>query len=97
MGFFSRFRRSDSGSEDLVGSAAELVADSVEECGFCGATENDKEIHQVDFTTSDRGWIGWACDSCIDEHDIGGGYPSYCCGIIYEEGETVCASCGDPL
>lgn len=22
---------------------------------------------------------------------------SYCCGMIYEEGEFVCASCGDPL
>jgi hypothetical protein len=23
--------------------------------------------------------------------------PKYCCGAIYEDGETVCASCGEPL
>jgi RNA polymerase subunit RPABC4/transcription elongation factor Spt4 len=21
----------------------------------------------------------------------------YCCGMIYEDGEAICASCGDPL
>lgn len=23
--------------------------------------------------------------------------PKYCCGIIYEEGEDTCFSCGEPL
>lgn len=23
--------------------------------------------------------------------------PTYCCGAIYEDGETVCASCGEAL
>ncbi|WP_255555895.1 hypothetical protein [Tessaracoccus palaemonis] len=27
--------------------------------------------------------------------DTGGA--SYCCGMILEEGETVCMSCGEPL
>lgn len=25
------------------------------------------------------------------------GQPSYCCGVMYDEGETACRSCGDPL
>lgn len=29
--------------------------------------------------------------------EIGGSAALYCCGSIYEEGEAVCASCGDPL
>ncbi len=66
---------------------------SVDQCGFCGTTE---DLGQVDVTTSD-GWVRWACDSCFEEHGLDGGFPSYCCGMIYEEGEFACASCGDPL
>lgn len=25
------------------------------------------------------------------------GGPSYCCGLIYEDGEDTCVSCGEPL
>ncbi|QII03873.1 hypothetical protein BH92_27870 (plasmid) [Rhodococcoides fascians A21d2] len=35
-----------------------------------------------------------------DWHEIcyeSSGGPTYCCGAIYEDGEIVCASCGDPL
>lgn len=32
------------------------------------------------------------CERCDDDSST-----SYCCGQIYEEGELVCASCGDPL
>lgn len=31
----------------------------------------------------------WASD--------GDSYPRYCCGMIYEHGETSCLSCGEPL
>lgn len=50
------------------------------------------------------------CDECdvffsnkvlLDQHDCdeedGGSSTSYCCGQIYEEGETTCMSCGEPL
>lgn len=54
----------------------------------------------------------FVCDSCGDEvdsatvdniWDLGndcyenGDSAKYCCGMIYEEGETTCTSCGDPL
>lgn len=26
-----------------------------------------------------------------------GGGAKYCCGMIYEDGESTCTSCGDPL
>lgn len=29
--------------------------------------------------------------------DDDSGEPRYCCGIVYEDGETTCRSCGDPL
>lgn len=89
MGFFSNFRKKSATNDDIE----QDMTVSVDQCGFCGTTE---DLGQVDVTTSD-GWVGWACDSCFEEHDLDGGFPSYCCGMIYEEGEFVCASCGDPL
>ncbi|MGI0522138.1 hypothetical protein ABY45_16325 [Microbacterium maritypicum] len=32
------------------------------------------------------------CEDCSEEE-----YDKYCCGRIYEDGETTCSSCGDPL
>lgn len=32
------------------------------------------------------------CEDCADEDG-----DNYCCGIMYENGETVCLNCGDPL
>lgn len=32
------------------------------------------------------------CHDCLDE--VG---TAYCCGMIYEDGETTCRSCGEPL
>lgn len=29
--------------------------------------------------------------------DQDSGSTKYCCGMIYEDGETVCNSCGEPL
>lgn len=45
------------------------------------------------------GWVGdsdeisvdFGCTNCAD------GFPTYCCGGIYEQGEDTCASCGEPL
>lgn len=34
-----------------------------------------------------------SCYDCIDDSQ----FPKYCCGMIYEEGESSCASCGEPL
>ncbi len=33
------------------------------------------------------------CMACFEGSDG----PTYCCGMIYEDGETVCRSCGEPL
>ena len=33
------------------------------------------------------------CSGCAE---LSGG-PKYCCGVIYESGEDVCASCGEGL
>lgn len=35
-----------------------------------------------------------------DDHsdlDLLGDSPKYCCGLIYEDGEDTCASCGESL
>lgn len=32
-------------------------------------------------------------ESCFEVSDG----PSYCCGIMYDSGEDICRSCGDPL
>ena len=32
---------------------------------------------------------------CEEGSDDGG--TNYCCGVMYDEGEIVCASCGEPL
>lgn len=34
------------------------------------------------------------CEACMPEDP---GDTKYCCGLIYEDGEDTCASCGDPL
>jgi hypothetical protein len=33
------------------------------------------------------------CNSCFE---VSGG-SMYCCGIMYDNGEDTCSSCGDPL
>lgn len=32
-----------------------------------------------------------------EQDDTGTSYARYCCGMIYEHGETTCLSCGEPL
>lgn len=29
--------------------------------------------------------------------DGGEGGPAYCCGMMYDDGESTCGSCGEPL
>jgi hypothetical protein len=33
------------------------------------------------------------CNACFEVSDG----PSYCCGIMYDNGEHACRSCGEPL
>lgn len=65
---------------------AELTCEGCEELIEDGS---DRGNH-IDFNGED-----WH-EMCFE---VGGGSSSkqYCCGSIYEEGEVVCASCGDPL
>lgn len=63
-------------------------------CQACGALVEDEPGLEVQ-------WCGLNgepfCESCYDEYASSYGGTKYCCGNIYEEGESVCASCGDPL
>jgi hypothetical protein len=53
-------------------------------CESCG--------DEIDSSTVDNIW-----DLCNDSYENGDSGTKYCCGMIYQEGESVCASCGDPL
>ena len=53
-------------------------------CDSCG--------DEVESATVDNIW-----DLCNDCYENGDSATTYCCGMIYEEGETICMSCGDPL
>lgn len=53
-------------------------------CAVCEETIEDK----VDWDDESG-----MCLACF-EHSGG---PRYCCGAIYEDGETTCESCGEPL
>ncbi|MYR08952.1 hypothetical protein GTV32_23030 [Gordonia sp. SID5947] len=55
-------------------------------CEGCEEPIEDESSH-LDFNGED-----WH-EACFEVS----GSPSYCCGAIYESGEVVCASCGDPL
>lgn len=53
----------------------------VEFCQSCGEEVDPEEL--------DDGM----CEDCLESS----AWSSYCCGQIYENGETTCMSCGDPL
>lgn len=36
-------------------------------------------------------------DDYSDEIEASDSYARYCCGMIYEQGEDTCFSCGEPL
>lgn len=53
-------------------------------CTSCGEEVED----QADWDEESQ-----TCNAC---REVSGG-PVYCCGMIYEDGEDTCRSCGDPL
>ena len=53
-------------------------------------TSCDEEVDDEDYWDEES----QLCNACCGE--VSGG-PMYCCGIIYEDGEDTCMSCGDPL
>ena len=57
---------------------------TAEICPGCGEPVIDE-----DFDFNGQQWH----EACFE---VSGG-PTYCCGMIYEEGEATCLSCGEPL
>lgn len=66
-------------------SEATLATATCKGCGEPFTDEDDDE--QIDLNGED-----WH-ESCFE---VSGG-PAYCCGIMYDNGEMNCRSCGDPL
>lgn len=50
-------------------------------CSSCGEEADPEEM--------DEGM----CEDCQGT----GSWPNYCCGMIYEDGESACMSCGEAL
>ena len=55
-------------------------------CVGCDDPIEDEDSH-VDFNGLDYH------EACFE---VSGG-PAYCCGNMYDDGESVCRSCGDPI
>lgn len=51
-------------------------------CDCCGCEVDESDMQEG------------MCPECYDSEYTG---PKYCCGMIYENGEDTCASCGEPL
>ena len=51
-------------------------------CAGCGESFDAADLDQEGL-----------CEPCFE---VSGG-PSYCCGMMYEDGESTCVSCGEPL
>lgn len=56
-------------------------------CTGCGEPIKDEGSH-IDFNGED-----WH-ESCFE---VSGGSPTYCYGIMYENGESFCSSCREPI
>jgi hypothetical protein len=56
--------------------------DTTLRCACCGCEVDDDEMQEGQ------------CPECYNSEYTG---PKYCCGMIYEEGEDTCASCGESL
>ncbi|MEU2315092.1 hypothetical protein [Streptomyces albidoflavus] len=56
---------------------------------ICTTCDTDFSSQQGLTTHQDDG-----CEWDDDETSTG---PTYCCGMIYEEGESICHSCGEPV
>ena len=99
MGIFSRLfgSKDEEVRDDLVADAA--YEEEPEICAICGAGADRGDLYDIDgFQTDGRpDPVTVVCHNCYVENDLDSGYPSYCCGMIYEDGEDYCASCGDPL
>lgn len=55
----------------------------------CGGCEEPIEADESTVEHKRRTWH----EACFE---VSGG-PTYCCGMMYENGEAVCRSCGEPL
>lgn len=53
----------------------------------CSSCEEEVE-DEADWHDDDQ-----MCNACREVGDAA----QYCCGVIYEDGEDTCMSCGDPL
>jgi len=53
-------------------------------------TSCDEEVAEDDWHEEDQ-----LCTACFEVS--GDGTATYCCGVIYEDGEDTCMSCGEPL
>lgn len=84
MGFFDKALGALAGIGGGSEAGSSISGDDAETatCPFCGSDKDADDI-SVDF----------GCEDCPEPYSG----PKYCCGGIYEQGETVCASCGDPL
>jgi hypothetical protein len=54
---------------------------------LCSSCEQEVE-DETDWHDDDQ-----MCNACWEVGDAA----QYCCGVIYEDGEDTCMSCGDPL
>lgn len=66
-----------------------------------GANDDDAEGATTTVTCESCGWDvdedeieDGECPECRESEYSG---PKYCCGMIYENGEDTCLSCGEPL
>ena len=64
-----------------VSNSTTIDEEELFECEVCRNEVPDSEYYEG------------LCYDCIDDSQ----FAKHCCGNIYEEGEVVCASCGDPL
>lgn len=95
MGIFSKLFGGS--GNDGSGDHGSVYDDEIVECQLCGEEGSySRDMINVDIEFP-QGHVSMVCEDCFDREDMGSGMTSYCCGMIYEEGELACASCGDPL
>ena len=66
--------------------------DCSDEEGWLSGVKEKCEVCEEEFIPEELYEDGM-CSRCAE---LSGG-PKYCCGVIYENDESVCASCGEPL
>ncbi len=77
----SFFSRLFSGADDS-NDAPPIEAKTTLICDCCGCEVDESDMEEGQ------------CPECYASEYTG---PKYCCGMIYEDGEDTCASCGEPL